>query len=115
MLEDVDLLVVVGTPRPNEHAFIKRALQLYGSAILQSIPDPGFVARRTTGWHDGKYVELEVKIANSRGADARWEQAEDAIVGQELLHALGRSRAVHGGKIVIVMTNWPIEYSAKHF
>ncbi|MBI3724955.1 hypothetical protein HY251_13515 [bacterium] len=101
-LEGVDVLVVLGTPRPNPAAIEVRAIGLAeeaggkcdssrGESGVEVLAYGGRRVRRYRGSKDGAYAV-----------------AEEHAISAELLQAIGRQRLERHGGITLLFSSWPL-------
>lgn len=100
---DVDVLVVIGSPKINADAIHAKAVSLCG----HDVPHEGMVPvwRRVQGVNT--VAEVEVRFYKS----PEMQTAYSHCVTRELLQALGRARYVFGGKTIYLLTNEPLDGS----
>ena len=101
---EVDVLVVLGTPRPNPTAIAALAVGLYGRAVLdEELQAPAW--QPLTRLIDGPERWL-VRTTGHR--DKRMATVYEYFVAGELLQALGRARAISRACTVYLITNEPV-------
>jgi hypothetical protein len=100
-LEECDLLIVAGTPRPNPAAIEKRLIQLGMTDAAAHGPKQ---TKWGPDWWSGRTLDGKVVTIKTLGyGDWDWRDAYEAVVGAELVQAVGRARSVCGNGVPAVV------------